>query len=323
MTLAIQRCHFVLWFGVAAYGMEPAPLPVGSLFEEDTATGVSVVSSSDLVDTPEVEIPASTFEMGCTGPDNARCARDLHTVHVDAFAIDRDEVLLHDYRLCVDMGWCTEPFLMVEPMRPVDDGPDMPVGGIDFTPATDYCRWLGKRLPTSEEWELAARGVDGEHRYPWGNDWDPSKCNGCDTRSDPEHALGDYTPCDGSSDSYAGMAPVDAFPEGDSPWGVSQMCGNAFEWTATEWEEESTGGQHQGFGVVGSGPTTAWATPTMACWPGSSTMTRSKRPETTSTFGVPAASRARRRHDDPQPSGRGTVFIQGLCSPSAPGTFAA
>jgi formylglycine-generating enzyme required for sulfatase activity len=44
-----------------------------------------------------------------------------------------------------------------------------PVRGIDYESAKAYCRWRGKRLPTEDEWEFVARGVD--HRlFAWGND---------------------------------------------------------------------------------------------------------------------------------------------------------
>lgn len=70
-----------------------------------------------------------------------------------------------------------------------------------------FCQWVGGRLPTSIEWECAARGPEGL-LYPWGNEWEPSHLN-----------LGHIS------------TPVKAYPEGVSPFKVWDMIGNLAEWT--------------------------------------------------------------------------------------------
>jgi formylglycine-generating enzyme required for sulfatase activity len=89
--------------------------------------------------------------------------------------------------------------------------------------ANIFCHWVGGRLPTAAEWQKAARGR-GQRLYPWGNKWDPSRGNFIERRDAPGRpAVARDTP------TY--KTPVDAYPDGASPYGVYDMVGNVAEWT--------------------------------------------------------------------------------------------
>ncbi|HEX4086142.1 MAG TPA: SUMF1/EgtB/PvdO family nonheme iron enzyme [Chthoniobacteraceae bacterium] len=107
---------------------------------------------------------------------------------------------------------------------------DCPIFNVNFYDAYAYAKWKGRRLPTEQEWEKAARGPVG-NAYPWGNDWDPKKLNaGADYQANPEPG---YKP---AVDGFCWWAPVTAFPDDRSPYGVIDMGGNVSEWT-NSWDE--------------------------------------------------------------------------------------
>jgi len=105
---------------------------------------------------------------------------------------------------------------------PVSNG-QKPVVGVNWHDAEAYCRYYGKRLPTEQEWEKAARGTDGR-KYPWGNDA-------------PNGSLAKYDQ-DGKAswNGYATLASIESYEAGKSPYGIYNMAGNVWEWTSSDYE---------------------------------------------------------------------------------------
>jgi len=93
-----------------------------------------------------------------------------------------------------------------------------PVVYVDLNDARAYAKWAGKRLPAEKEWQYAAQGSDNRI-YPWGNRFQEDFCN---------------------SGRTGGTTSVTAFPQGRSPFGCYDMCGNVWEWTESERSDGQT-----------------------------------------------------------------------------------
>jgi len=173
----------------------------------------------------------------------------VHEVTLSAYCIDRTEVTVKAHASCVDAGVCTvapgtvnwrgySPGYVKRYSRFCnrEDRPDHPINCIDWDQAVAYCKWTGGRLPTEAEWEYAARGTDGR-LYPWGNEAPTAtKLNACgaECAAVVNRDLGgrlNLAKFD-VSDGYETTAPVGSFPDGASPFGVLDMAGNVWEWTA-------------------------------------------------------------------------------------------
>jgi formylglycine-generating enzyme required for sulfatase activity len=109
-----------------------------------------------------------------------------------------------------------------------------PAVGVSWWSAYAFARFQGKRLPSSLEWEAAARGFDGR-LFPWGDEVDVSLVNCADSWSG--HPLITYAAWREEHDrgrlAQALPGPVDAHPGNTSPFGVQELGGNVWEWTST------------------------------------------------------------------------------------------
>lgn len=163
---------------------------------------------------PAVLIPAGAFVFG----DDEYAPR--REVFLDAYYIDTYEVTVGRYAKFLAAtgnahppeGWPDDPAKAA----------NLPVVGVDWNDANAYCKWAGRRLPTENEWEKAARGGD-ERRYPWG-DGEPNATLAASMKT--------------AEDAYAGgLDAVGSHPNGASKAGVNDLAGNASEWTA-DWYAE-------------------------------------------------------------------------------------
>ena len=214
------------------------------------------------------------------------------------YALDTEEVSIRAYAECVAAGCCLEPISPAylkardvlasgrsaeraedpdrcaatpDPFAAVgaETMPDLPVTGLSWCMARDYCNWAGKRLPTEYEWEHAATGPatpEAQRRiFPWGDEPPPdcveSQCcraegydgplpgacaNGFVDRTSELRVCPEETPvegvrqaCSGTYDKSAitcqglveGPAPAYANRDGATPEGLLNMAGNVSEWT--------------------------------------------------------------------------------------------
>jgi iron(II)-dependent oxidoreductase len=224
----------VLLIGAAiSVGLSAWALDVADVTREWTPEGKKIAAERAKLPPHDemVMIPAGSFIMGSDKKidRNAYPAEfPQRKVYLDAYEIDKFEVTTVQYLRFVLatnrdplIDWQYDGGNFQETMA------SHPVMHVSWFDADAYCTWAGKRLPTSAEWEKAARGEDGRI-YPWGNE--PaglSRANFGRTglsgpvRDRPERLL-----------LYPPIISVDKYENGVSPYGLFQMAGNVAEWTA-------------------------------------------------------------------------------------------
>ncbi|MBI1761711.1 MAG: SUMF1/EgtB/PvdO family nonheme iron enzyme [Acidobacteria bacterium] len=158
-----------------------------------------------------VYVPGGLFEMGRTDGDDYE--KPAHFVAVKAFYLDRTEVTNEQYKAFVDATGRAAPQHWRGNQPPAGEAKH-PVVNVSWNDAVAYAEWVGKRLPTEEEWEFAARGTDGR-LYPWGAEWHQDFANTAESGTSKIVEVGRY-------------------PGGASPFGALDLCGNVWEWTASE-----------------------------------------------------------------------------------------
>ena len=200
--------------------------------------------------TPARRLLASTLLLACTPHEHPRepqapCPVGMALVEGGpggpaSLCVDLTEVTTAAYGACVHAGVCSPAVL--DPagacnLTHADRGAH-PINCVTFRQASAYCAAAGGRLPTEDEWELAARGSDGR-RFPWGDaPPGPTRLNACGLECKGWYADAQLSGAfDGvmydGDDGFAGTAPVASFPAGATPDGIFDLLGNVAEWTAT------------------------------------------------------------------------------------------
>ncbi len=171
-----------------------------------------------------VEIPASTVTLGADVP-KADLEEYLppNRYTLSAYAIEPYEVTNRRYILCVQAGACAPPNAPSSKYAP-DALADLPVVNVNAWQAARFCAWLGRRLPDELEWERAAHSAN-EDPWPWGHG-PPS----------PERANLYYSE---QGDNNL-LQPVGQATHGLSKDKVYDLVGNAWEWTRSAYDLETT-----------------------------------------------------------------------------------
>jgi ergothioneine biosynthesis protein EgtB len=105
-------------------------------------------------------------------------------------------------------------------LHPVESKADEPVSHVSYYEASAFAKWNGKRLPTEGEWEKAAcfdPAANQKKGFPWGDkDADVSTANLLEN-------------------GHWGVAPIGAYPHGQTANGCHQMIGDVWEWTTSDY----------------------------------------------------------------------------------------
>jgi len=189
-----------------------------------------VLSLPDGTDLELVYVPPGEYKTGASG--------ELKGTIEKGYFLGRFSVTWKQY-----LAFCTAT-KHAEPNRPGFfkslEKPELhPVVLVTIEDAREFCKWANGHVPTEGQWERAARGTDGR-QYPWGNEWDWTRVNYCDsscppgTPATPRQTVDDVKWRDlEHDDGFPHTSPVGTFPKGVSPVGALDMAGNVANWIET------------------------------------------------------------------------------------------
>jgi formylglycine-generating enzyme required for sulfatase activity len=193
------------------YAVTVSTSPKGPLENCTVSNGTGTVTGTPIANvavtcSTMVTVPGGTMTLGALDQDN----NHPYSSTVATFLMDVGEVTVSAYASCTT---CTMPDTGEYCTWNASGKEEHPINCVDWQQATDFCSSTGKRLPTEEEWEYAAR-YDDARDYPWGS-------------TAPSSTLANYDSNVGST-TAAGT-----YPDGASKLGIQDMAGNVWEWTST------------------------------------------------------------------------------------------
>ncbi len=206
------------WDGERGWALRPLGILVWQIIAvETTPTPHETVIPVTLIPEEMIAVPGSTFNMGSPTGIGENDESPVHVVTLSPYLIDRTEVTIGNYWLCVGSGACSHPVANDSSTEPhyINDPTfdNYPVIHVTWEQASAYCNWRGKRLPTEAEWEMAAgwnAALGAKLFWPWGHEAGSGMGN-----------IGGLT---------AGPMAVGSNPTDQSPNGVMDMGGNVREW---------------------------------------------------------------------------------------------
>jgi formylglycine-generating enzyme required for sulfatase activity len=161
---------------------------------------------------------------------------DGSVVAIAAFHLDEGEVTVRAYRACEDAHACGEAGRERGCNAATPNSDTHPIDCVSHVDADAFCKWAGRRLPSEDEWELAARGEEGRI-YPWGAESpDETRANFADrslVEWRKEEGLSEPKTLLATSDGWPNTATVGSFAAGRSKEGALDLAGNVREWTAS------------------------------------------------------------------------------------------
>ncbi|MFN0121032.1 MAG: SUMF1/EgtB/PvdO family nonheme iron enzyme [Blastocatellia bacterium] len=190
--------------------LTPTVTPPAAATVAPTAAPTAAVAPEGMV-----LIPGGEFRVGRDEGEDAD--KPAHPATIKPFFMDLTEVTNEAYQRFVTEQNYKAPASWKDGKFPAG-AEKLPVTEVTWEDANAYAAAVGKRLPTEEEWEFAARGTDN-FRYPWGMEFEASRAN-----------------ISGAAGASKKLLPVGSFPDGKSPFGLLDMSGNAWEWTDSEYK---------------------------------------------------------------------------------------
>jgi len=254
--MSVQRCFssfLALGLALLLVGCSSAsgaPAAGAQLPKSDEPPNEMTLTLAPGVEIVLLRIPAGEFLMGSSDEDTdaAIGEKPQHKLTLADYYMGKTEVTVAQFRAFIQAtgykttadvegrGRVTEGYIAVSveganwqhpqgPSSDVQGKDDYPVVQVSSNDAIAFCRWASEvtkeavTLPSEAQWEKGARGTDGR-RYPWGNDWDGSRCNTGESGPKATTAVGSY-------------------PQGASPYGLLDMTGNVWELTRSLWGANS------------------------------------------------------------------------------------